>query len=135
MIKLRLVRKPTTPTFTEGDLYVNGEWWAYTLEDALRTGPKIHGKTAIPAGKYPIAATMSTRFGKVMTEIQSVPGFKGVRIHQGLSADDTLGCVLISKRRGNEPGHLAAMVKGQMTDELTKMVKDGGGGEILIINS
>ncbi len=134
MIKLRLVRKPTTPTFTEGDLYVNGEWWAYTLEDALRTGPKIHGKTAIPAGKYPLAATMSTRFGKVMTEIQNVPGFKGVRIHQGLDPSQTEGCPLISKKRGQTSGHLAAMKAGILTDHLTALVKAAGGGEIEIVN-
>ncbi len=134
MIKLRLQRKKTTETFTEGDLYVNGEWWCHTLEDAVRKGPKVYGETAIPAGKYKVAATMSTRFGRVMTEIQNVPGFAGIRIHQGSIPIDTLGCPLISKSRGQTPGNLAAMKAKVLTDELTKMVQDAGGGEIEIVN-
>lgn len=135
MIQLKLQRKPTTSTFCEGDLYVNGEWFANTLEDALHSGPKVFGKTAIPAGKYTVAVTFSNRFQKPMTEIEKVPGFSGIRIHQGMSNSDSLGCILISKKRGTEPGHLAAMVKGQLTDQLTALVKAAGGGDIEIVNS
>jgi hypothetical protein len=134
VIKLKLVRKPTTPEYTEGDLYVNEEWFAFVLEDTVRKGKKVYGQTAIPAGTYRVAATMSNRFKKVMVQILDVPGFEGVRIHQGSSAADSAACPLISKRRGQTPGHLAAMKAGILTDELTRMVKEAGGGSIEVID-
>ncbi len=134
MIRLELIRKPTTPDYTEGDLYVNGEWFAHTLEDTVRAGKKVFGKTAIPAGKYKMAATFSPKFKKVMTEIQGVPGFEGIRIHQGITAHDSLGCPLISKKRGGTPGVLAGMVAGILTNRLTAIVQEAGGGEIEIVN-
>jgi len=134
VIHLRLVRKVFTDSFTEGDLYVNDSWFSFVLEDAVRVGPKIHGKTAIPAGKYTVACTYSNRFKKDMTEIQKVPGFAGIRIHQGMTPDDSEGCVLISKRRGQTPGILAAMKAGTLTNQLTEMVRASGGGEIEIVN-
>ncbi len=134
MIHLRLVRKPTTPSYTEGDLYVNGEWWAYTLEDTVRTGKKVFSQTAIPAGKYQLTVDFSPEFKREMTHILNVPGFEGVRVHQGLDPSQTKGCPLISKARGQTPGHLAAMVKGQLTDQLTALVKAAGGGDIEIVN-
>jgi len=133
MIKLRLQRKPTTPEYTEGDLFLNGEWWCYTLEDTIRKGKKVYGQTAIPAGVYKIASTFSNRFQKPMTEIKDVKGFAGIRIHQGITAHDSLGCVLISKRRSS-PGVLAGMRAGILTNQLTALVKAAGGGEIEIVN-
>lgn len=133
-MKLRLVRKPTTPEYTEGDLYVNGEWFAHTLEDTVRKGKKVYGQTAIPAGTFKVAATWSNRFKKVMTQILDVPGFEGIRIHQGTTAAHSLGCPLIGPKRGQTPGHLALSSKRQMTDELTRMVKEAAGAEIEIVN-
>ena len=133
-MKLRLARKPTTPDYTEGDLFLNGEWFAFTLEDTVRHGEKVHGKTAIPAGTYKVGATYSNRFGRVMTQILDVPGFSGVRIHQGITAGDSLGCPLFSKRRGGSPGTLAALKKGSLTDELTRLVQEAGGAEIEVVD-
>lgn len=131
-MKLRLVRKPTTPEYTEGDLFIDDAWFAATLEDTVRHGPKVYGKTAIPAGTYKIAVTFSNRFKREMTQILNVPGFEGIRCHQGITAHDSLGCVLLSKRRGGTPGTLAAMKPRVLTDELTNLVRDAGGAEIVI---
>lgn len=134
MIHLKLQRKPTTPSFTEGDLYVNGEWFAVTLEDTVRKGKKVYGETAIPAGKYRIEVNFSAKFKKKMVQILNVPGFDGVRLHQGATAVNSLGCILISKRRGGTPGTLALMAKGSLTDTLTALVESAGGGTIEIID-
>jgi hypothetical protein len=133
VIHLRLVRQPSGPTFTEGELFVNGSLWCLTLEDVVRKGPKVYGETAIPAGKYKVAATFSNRFKKVMTQILDVPGFSGIRIHQGVHPRDSLGCVLVGKRRGGTPGTLTAMKPAVLTDELTRLVKEAGGGEIEVV--
>lgn len=83
-----------------------------TVEDTVRklsnctqttcTG-KIAGKTAIPAGRYEIRDTYSPRFKKHVLELIGVPGFQGVRIHSGNTADDTEGCLILGLK-GTEIG-------------------------------
>ncbi len=133
-MKLLLKRKETTEFFTEGDLYVNGEWFCFTLEDTVRHGPKVYGQTAIPAGHYKVAVTYSNRFKREMTQILDVPDFQGIRIHQGLDPSMSLGCPLISKKRGATPGHLAAMKARVLTDQLTELVRKAGGAEITVVD-
>ena len=81
--------------YTIGHLYIDGAYFCDTLEDTVRNGVKIPGKTAIPAGAYKVKKTMSPRFKTVLPEILNVPGFTGVRIHSGNTAKDTDGCLLL----------------------------------------
>jgi hypothetical protein len=90
---LKLVRNPSNEACTIGKLYVNGEFECFILEDVEREC-KVAGKTAIPAGKYKVAITMSPRFKKPLPLLYDVPNYSGVRIHPGNDADDTEGCLL-----------------------------------------
>lgn len=81
--------------YTIGHLYIDGAYFCDTLEDTVRNGVKIPGKTAIPAGSYKVKKTMSPRFKTILPEILNVPGFTGVRIHSGNTAKDTDGCLLL----------------------------------------
>jgi len=94
-MKMKLVRNKGTAEFTEGKLYVDGEFECFTVEDAIRVGTKVYGKTAIPPGTYNIVMTPSNRFKKILPEIQNVPGFTGVRIHAGNDSGDTEGCIIV----------------------------------------
>jgi len=86
------------PAYTIGKLYIDGKYFCDTLEDTVRKpGVKIPGKTAIPAGKYKIKLTESLRFGRLMPRLENVPGFTGVLIHPGNTAEDTRGCILVGK--------------------------------------
>lgn len=86
---------------TLGKVYINGEFFCYSLEDALRV-VKIAGKTAIPEGLYKVKLTHSNKFKRIMPLLINVPEFKGVRIHGGTKPEDTAGCPLYAfNRSGN----------------------------------
>lgn len=84
---------------TIGSLSVDGVFECWTLEDAVRSGPKVYGETAIPAGVYNVDITYSPRFDRELPLISDVVGFSGVRIHPGNTAADTLGCLLVGDQR------------------------------------
>lgn len=90
---LKLIRNKSNDSCTIGKLYVNGAYECYILEDIEREC-KVPGKTAIPAGRYRVAITMSPRFKKPLPLLYDVPNYAGVRIHPGNDADDTEGCLL-----------------------------------------
>ena len=67
------------------------------LED---DGAKVFGKTAIPRGKYRLITSESPRFGRILPEVLHVPGFTGIRIHGGNTAEDSHGCILVGQTQG-----------------------------------
>jgi len=94
-------RKTFTDTSTVGELWADGKFVCYTLEDKVRP-VKVYGETAIPAGTYPIVVTFSERFKRDMPLVQHVPNFAGIRIHAGNTARDTRGCILVGLQRGKD---------------------------------
>lgn len=109
-MELRLVRKTKTSISktnaipeTIGELYVDGVFECYTLEDEERKlGEKVYGRTAIPCGTYKVIIDRSERFQCNMPHVLDVPGFAGVRIHAGNTDADTLGCILVGQEKGRE---------------------------------
>lgn len=115
-MELLLKRIARKPTYTIGNLYVNGKKVCDTLEDYDRIhfgGSKIPGKTAIPCGRYEVVLNnYSPKFGSkepyrsicggCVPLISNVPNFVGVRIHIGNKESDTDGCPLVgyNKRVG-----------------------------------
>lgn len=95
---------------TLGDIYVDGVWYGYTLEDkAMGPNGKVKGETRIPSGRYPIKyrEVMSgktkqyrehERYGEFFTwhlELQDVPNFDYVYIHAGNKPEHSEGCLLV----------------------------------------
>ena len=122
-MKLLLERTDRQPGYTIGQLSIDGRLFCYTLEDVDRQltsdmtleeiqSKKQFGKTAIPTGTYTIdMKTVSPKFkdrewakpydGK-LPRLVSVPGYEGVLIHVGNTAEDTLGCILVGANCFND---------------------------------
>lgn len=105
-MQLRLIREPSAGGATLGVLFVDGRYFAFTLEDEVREQAgvpvalwKVPGQTAIPAGRYPVRVSWSPRFRRPLPELLDVPGFTGVRIHRGNRPEDTDGCILVGYDR------------------------------------
>ena len=101
-MQLTLKRRPSQFDATVGDLYIDTKHICYTLEDLVRERPgvpvaqwKVKGKTAIPAGVYPVTLEYSPKYGEDTLTIQNVPGYQYIRMHAGNTAADTEGCILL----------------------------------------
>jgi hypothetical protein len=106
---IEVKRVAHTNRSTIGEMWIDGVFEAYTLEDCVREDPlksisewKIPGQTAIPAGTYDVVIDFSNRFQRLMPHILDVPGFSGVRIHAGNTDKDTEGCILIGQEKGTD---------------------------------
>ena len=97
-MELLLQRDIKTARSTCGQLFVDGVFNCYTLEDAERE-VKEPGETCIPVGRYRVIITRSLRFGKLLPLLCDVPNFTGIRIHGGNFASDTRGCILVGQLR------------------------------------
>jgi hypothetical protein len=99
---LRLNRLEFGDTYTIGELYIDGKWECYTLEDKVRPeGEKVYGETAIPVGQYKVIVNVSNRFKRLLPLLLNVPQFEGVRIHAGNRPADTEGCILVGRKKGS----------------------------------
>lgn len=119
-MNITLKRIAKRPTYTIGKLYIDGVYFADTLEDKDRgltqSTPlseikvkKVATKTAIPTGTYDITMNIiSPRLsrssfyrtncnGARVPRLLNVPGFDGILIHVGNTAADSAGCILVGK--------------------------------------
>ena len=101
-MRLTLKRLYLKTDYTIGKLYMDGKYFCDTLEDQVRDltkERKIPGRTAIPAGVYEIVVNVSPRFKRKLPRLLDVPGFDGILIHRGNTAEDTAGCILVGENR------------------------------------
>lgn len=117
-MELMLKRIARKSTYTIGKLYVDGEYFCDTLEDADRglrqdmplaviRATKRKGITAIPMGRYRVTlGVQSPKFSKkaiyqfcngYLPRLINVPGYEGVLIHVGNTDKDTEGCLLVGR--------------------------------------
>lgn len=107
-LELLLERDIKLPTRTLGKLSINGVHECFICEDAVRD-TKIHGQTAIPAGRYEVIITLSNRFKRELPILLNVPNYEGVRIHSGNHEGHTEGCLLPGKTR-NDTGVFSSVL-------------------------
>lgn len=120
-MKLTLKRIAKKDTYTVGKLYIDGVYFCDTIEDKDRglyqkqdiqelKKIKVPSKTAIPTGIYKISLNIvSPKYStkKIYQEIckgkvprlLNVPGYEGVLIHIGNTAEDSAGCILVGQNK------------------------------------
>lgn len=100
-MKLKLKRIHKTENSTIGELFIDGVFECYTLEDKERE-IKIKSETAIPKGVYKVIITRSNRFKVDLPLLVNVSNFEGIRIHAGNTNHDTEGCILVGQTRSKD---------------------------------
>jgi len=100
----KIIRVAQGKQSTLSQLYINGIFQCYLLEDKIRE-IKIASQTAIPTGVFELKlntwgaknADYKKAFGKLhqgMIEISGLPNFSFVYIHTGNTIKETAGCPL-----------------------------------------
>lgn len=125
-MNLHLKRRWLTPRSTVGELYLDGVFECFVLEDRYRPPyeAKVYGQTAIPNGRYEVRITPSPRFKRDLPLVMNVPGFKGIRIHPGNVPEHTEGCLLPGRRRETDK----VLESTAAFDDLFKKLKNSGKG-------
>lgn len=109
-MNITLKRVAKKSSYTIGKMYINGTYFCDTLEDTDRNitnnmnptfikSKKIHSKTAIPTGTYKVILNVSPKFRRILPRLIDVPGFDGILIHRGNTAEDTAGCILVGENK------------------------------------
>lgn len=130
-MKIEVIRDIFTSTETFGKMFIDGEFFCYTLEDVLRD-VKIKHKTAIPSGRYEVIYNLSPKFKKNMPRLLNVPGFQGILIHGGCTHEDSSGCILVAFHRNEAKGFIWGSASNKLNDLIEKSTSMI---EILIINN
>jgi len=95
-MELELTRKYKDAESVIGELYLNGNFECYTLEDV--DPPVVNsGLSTIPNGTYEVVIDFSKRFKKLMPRLVKVPKFDSILIHSGNYSNNTAGCILVGK--------------------------------------
>lgn len=116
-MKLELRRIFNCKQYSIGKLYADGKWVCDTIEDYDRglsqemsladiSRIKVYRQTAIPVGTYKVTMNVqSPKFAQkpyyktfcdgYLPRILNVPGFDGILIHCGVSADSSAGCLIV----------------------------------------
>lgn len=97
-MNLTVNRTHATANCHMGELLVNGAPFCYTLEPGRD----------VPAGTYQVLVTFSPKFDRPMPLVTGVPGFSGIRIHTGNTAQDTEGCLLVGVTRNTDEEWIGA---------------------------
>lgn len=103
-METKIIRVAQGKESTLSQLYINGIFQCYLLEDKIRE-VKIASQTAIPKGAFSLKlntygaknVNYKKAFGKLhegMIEITGLPNFSFVYIHTGNTIKDTAGCPL-----------------------------------------
>jgi hypothetical protein len=136
----KLQRAWAREKYTIGRFLIDGVRFCESMEDPDRgltqemplkeiKKRKVYGETAIPKGTYNVTMTWSQKYKRNMPEVHDVPGFSGVRIHSGNTAEDSHGCILLG--RNTQVGRVTN--SSAICAEFERILEENGGVCQLII--
>lgn len=136
-IELLLTREDFHSACTQGRLLANLKPFCFTLEDTDRglesnmplqeiKKRKVFGKTAIPAGRYKVGRAWWTKHERWVPHILGVPGYEGIYMHSGVTADDSLGCPLVGEHVFNSRTHNTTAARKKLDDLILTQISNGG---------
>ena len=120
-MNIKVKRTARKSTYTIGKVTIDGKAFCDSLEDTDRgvtqimpftsTGgakgywvtpdhgiiEKVYGKTAIPTGRYDVCSYYWEKHACYVPMLLRVPGFTGILMHNGMTADHSEGCILLGK--------------------------------------
>lgn len=101
-LEAELIRHPsfrragTQSGGTLGELYLNGKFFCWTMEDEVRpAGQYVKHETAIAAGRYPVTVEKSPRLGYLTPRLGGAVAGRGILVHRGNKPEDSTGCILV----------------------------------------
>lgn len=123
-MNILVYRKYKKPTYTIGEIYIDGDLFCSSLEDKDRSltqgmdlktikDLKVYGQTAIPTGTYEVSLDItSPRFSQMefykevcngkVPRLLNVPGFEGILFHVAdgpRGAELLQGCIGVGKNK------------------------------------
>ena len=109
-MQLTLKRIARKPGYTIGKLYIEDLYLCDTIEDTDRglrkdmplteiRKIKVKDRTAIPTGTYRMIVNTSPSKKRLLPRLLDVPGFEGILIHRGNTADDSSGCIIVGENK------------------------------------
>ena len=109
-MKLLLKRIYFSPTYTIGKLFIDGKYFADSIEDVNRDlnkdgdlldsgESKVYAQTCIPFGTYDVIVNRSPKMKRDLPRLLNVPHFEGILIHRGSSEKSSAGCIIIGENK------------------------------------
>jgi len=120
-MKIQVKRTARKGNYTVGKVSIDGKYFCDSLEDTDRgvtqvmpftptggtngywttpdndTIEKEPGRTAIPTGLYDATVYFWPKYKCYCVQLLRVPGFTGILMHNGMTADHSEGCILLGK--------------------------------------
>lgn len=115
-MNLELLRdKETANGGILGRLYVDGQFFGYTLENSA---------TAIPAGLFSMFARFSPKFNSFKPAID-VPGRQYIMFHGANTPGDLAGCIGVSRIQDADAGTIAGDLSGVLYERIKNELEAG----------
>lgn len=136
-IELIISREDFHPLCTQSRMLANGNLFCFVLEDTDRgldssmplqqiTAMKVYGKTAIPVGRYKVGRAWWAKHSRWVPHIENVPGYDGIYMHSGVTADDSLGCPLVGEHVFNDRTQNTTEARKRLDDLILTQISNGG---------
>lgn len=126
---LKLIRNTFTDLTTIGELYINGSFFCYTLEDVDKNlyqnnsllkikSHNLFSPSAIPYGVYKLEISLKPNLGKLLPKVMNVKGFKNVFFDKNVLINKTSGTIMLGHKKANNALFNYHAIENELVDLL-----------------